>query len=218
MRSFDRYRERYQKNTQSVHVEKNKPIKGFNFTTFNPNYLAKKYPIFLSDSIGESDKEKFERFIRQLNRAIYSCSLCERGNVFFEYKNLLRDPHFVPSMEYKNIAIIKYEPNDDDINELISIKNRDLFYITSIIKCAGKVSCECPYFDLEIKALSKIWFKLIILLDEKSSNYFGIEYTINSSLIKNGCKYMCCDYNDETFKKLISGMSNHLFRKHLLTF
>lgn len=149
---------------------------------------------------------------------MYACSLCERGCVFFQKDNLLKDPHFVPSLNYKEVAIIKYEPDVSDFDKLIDIQNRDDFYITSVIKCPKLNSDnDCPFFNLELKALEKCWFKLIIILDEKTANTFGINWDVGKIQESINGRFYCCEQNSKEFKTILKGLSNPQIRTRLLT-
>lgn len=234
MRSIDRLRQRYQKseqfgNKQQIEIKKTKPkldekqpeIWDFKTSPTKPN--PPKLPMFLSEVGKEDKKQSFERFIRQLSRSIYACSLCERGTSLYQHGNNIRDPHYPPSIWHREIAIIKWEPDNSDFSKLVDIDNRDDFYITSVIKCQGDADCpSCPFFDLELRALDECWFKMIIVLDEKTSDHFGMEWKPGklqtmSGHYHNNAKMYCCEYDSEEFKTIIKGLSNPQIRKRLLT-
>ena len=158
-----------------------------------------------------------------MGRAILSCSLCDRGVNFFKCGNHVRDPHFQPSIFHNDVAIIKYEPDDNDIYELIDKDLQKILYVTSVIKCYNTIKSPwesnqtCPYFDLETKALSKCWPKLWIVLDEKCADHFGIEWDIGKFQKINDCKYYCCNFKDENYNLIIKAVINPQTRKRLLT-
>jgi len=213
MRSIDRYRERYKKSSQSG--DKQEAIE-WDFKTSPSKPNPPKLPIFLSESNTKDKIKEFERFIRQLGRAIYSCSLCARGTSLLLKNNTLRDPHYPPSIWHKEIAIFKWQPDGDDFGELIPVENRNDFYISSIVKCPGNCDYKCPFIDLEIDSLSQCWFKLIIILDKKTADYFGINWKIGQIQGKESKTY-CCEYGSKEFTTIVKGLSNPQIRKRLLT-
>jgi len=143
-------------------------------------------------------------------------SLCEAGRSLYQKDNCLRDPHYPGSINYKEIAIIKYEPDASDFNELISINNREDFYLTSVVKCPNGCS-SCPFFDLELKALEECYPKLWIVLDDKSINNFGMDWKPGEFQERDNSKYYCCEIGSKEFTTMIKGLSNPQFRKRLLT-
>jgi len=161
----------------------------------------KKISITLDQVENETDIEKIERYIRQLGRSILACSLCPRGCKMFKSNNDHRIPHFQPSIWYKKIILIKYEPDESDIQELFydikPILNKykvDLnsFYKTTIIKCAGdQLADECPYFELEWKALQKCPPNLVVCFDKKSSEFLGRQWIPNKIQDADGYKIFC---------------------------
>lgn len=170
----------------------------------------------MSEAKGETNEEAFERLIRPLGRAIYGCSLCDRGKDLFKVNNCMRDPHFPPSINYREVAIIKWEPDDSDFNQLVDIENRDDFYITSVMKCAGSCEHKCPFIKLEVEALSKCWFKLVIFLDEKSAKHFGAKWK-PGEFQDHISKAYCCEMGSKEWGTINKGLSNPQIRKRLLT-
>jgi hypothetical protein len=153
----------------------------------------------------ETEIQKFERYLCQLSRCIQACSLCELGEHECFYNNTNYDPHCPNPLNFNKIIFVKFTPNEIDISDGLFSDLKPTFdkieidfksiYKTAINKCHGKIENKCPYFELEIKA-SRDLFKLIIIFDKKSADFFGIEY-IPGKLEKH-CTYKtyCCDDNN----------------------
>jgi hypothetical protein len=216
MRSFDRYKQRYQKNAQSGDKKEDK-VEEWDFKS-NFKHKFVKHPIFLSQSNFMSKKDHFERFIRQLSMAIYACSLCGRGKLLFEVGNTIRDPQYPPSPELKEIAIIKYEPNELDENNFMP--GFDDFYKTSINKCPNHVDCKCkcPFFDLEYEAMSECYPKFWIITDKLSADYLGLEWDVGNINKSFNFRYFCADFGSKEMSNILKIISNPETRKRLLTF
>lgn len=181
MRSIDRYRKFHKESVQSAKKKRDKTIEDWDFNTTG-HIPPKKFPISLQETEFETDIQRFERFVRQLGRCIISCSLCKRGLKEIKCGNELLDPHCQPSIWYKNVILIKQEPDCSDKAGLFeSLRdvitdcglNFDNFYKTTIIKCVGDDYSECPYFELEWKAISECNIKLIICFDAMSVERVG---------------------------------------------
>ena len=172
-----------------------------------------------SEGEGESVEQKFERYIRQIGRCIHACSLCERGCSYYKYKNLERAPHSPPSIWHRNIALIKYEPTDLDIDGLFKDQNLksllhkhraklDHFYVTSIIKCLGKTTVDCPYFEMEWKAIEPCLPKLLLLFDAKTAAHLGLEYKVGAVQKYKDSKVMCVGEDYEGLETILKILSN----------
>lgn len=184
-------------------------------------------PIFKNDNPIETPIECFERFQRQLCRTISACSLCSKGLKDHTYKHIIRDPHYSPSIQHKDIVLIKMEPTDADIYGLFDyvkpiIEKYNLnfkdFYLTTINKCPSheQTSIKCPYWILESKALKPVWPKLWIILDSKSSNKLGLDYDLGKfTNFKNKQKAFCTAFDHKSFKTILKLIANPQSRKRL---
>lgn len=180
----------------------------------------------LDQADNESQTERFERYIRQLGRAILACSLCKRGCEMYRHGHYVRVPHFQPSIWHKRIMLIKYEPDSDDIHGLFdNIKpildkfgaKLSNFYCTSIIKCAGDDNPNCPYFELEWKAMGNCMPDLIICFDESSANKIGAEYDIKRIQKLNKYKVFCIGPNNDGLELILKALSSPQTRSRLIS-
>lgn len=164
---------------------------------------------------GESAKQKFERYARQLGRCILACSLCERGCKMFNVNNTCRIPHFQPTIQHKKYMLIKNRPENKDINglfsDIIKIINdnglkKDDFYITTVTKCYGDDDYECPYFALEWDAMKKVPPDVAICFDEKSAISIGAEFKPRKLISMNNYKVFCVENMSdlELFLKVVN--------------
>lgn len=125
---------------------------------------------------GESEAQKFERYIRQISRCTQACSLCPLGQKFHEFNNVFRDPHVTPSLQHSKIAFVKFKPSVSDLEHYLFSELKDVFkkvdlnfnsvYKTSMVKCIGD-GHDCPYFELEMKALRP---SLVIYTDKECAD------------------------------------------------
>jgi hypothetical protein len=185
----------------------------YDFMTTNDKPLAKRSPITKGEAGPlETREQKFERFLRQVSRCIYSCSLCELGDSEVFHNNVYYDPHCSTPINYNKIAFIKYMPSKSDIanglfGDFKDICNKigikfDSIYKTSIKKCHGESKYKCPYFDLEIEA-SKDLLKLIVIFDKESAYYLGLDFKPGKLDKYHQSRIYYCDNNPEQILKII---------------
>lgn len=180
----------------------------------NDKPLVKRESITKSDAgYAETKEQKFERFLRQISKCIYSCSLCELGDNEVFHNNTYYDPHYSNNFKFNKIVFLKFSPTEHDVAnglfndckptcDKIGVK-LDSIYKTTIQKCYGESKYRCPYFDMEMEA-SKDLFKLIILFDKRSADYLGIEFIIGKLNRHDNYRTYCCDgFNLEQILKLI---------------
>ena len=169
----------------------------WDFITNSDYQITKKSPISLSDNPNENKFERLERFLRQLNRCVISCTLCEHGKKEFKVNDKIRDPQTQFSIDYHKIMMIKFKPDENDIDELFgnlrtTLSQEDLrlnmFSRTSIIKCPN--ASECPYWDIEFKARLDCMPKILLIFDENSAKTIGVEFN-NSQQNIHDCKIIC---------------------------
>jgi len=181
----------------------NEDLDCFINSNYNHKPIKRKFPISLIENRDENKIQRFERYIRQLSRAILSCSLCERGKQLYKYKQLELNPQVQPSIFYKDIIIIKEKLDHNDINGILSNISKlmkkykisyDMFYYTSYAKCLNTGISECPYFNLEMRALSECDPKYIIIIGNVDIN----------NLFKNSKIIKINNYDSDTFVKLLS--------------
>ena len=189
------------------------------------NENVKKFPITLSEAgKRESPNLRFERYIRQLSRAIIACSLCPCGTSPVQWGNQTRDPQFPPSIWHREIALVKYLPDSEDVNDLFNyhwlvllLDKSDLslsdFYTTSINKCPN--SKECPYFDLEWKALLQAGLKMVIIFDKESADWMGVPYEVGEFNSIHNVRTYCTDQHDRKLPSMIKIIGDRQMRKRL---
>ena len=230
MRSIDRYKQRYKTGAQSSEktsdktVEKvkadkiQKDTESFDFiVSEEPRKASKKFPIFRQENPSETPVERFERFNRQLGRAICACSLCPRGLKDHQCNNNIKDPHYQPSIWHKEIMLIKYEPDDSDSSGLFKkVSDSDDFYCTTVIKCAGEGKADCPFFKMELRALMPVMPKIIVVFDEISAKMFGAVFKSDDIQKFAKSKIICCHSENRT-KTVFKLLSNPKTRSHLLS-
>lgn len=185
--------------------------------------------VFLMDKPNETPIERFERFNRQLIRAISACSLCPKGCKLHNHNHIDRDPHYPQSIWHKNIALLKYKPDHSDINGKIfdGIKSTlakynltlDDFYTTSIIKCPnhGAISnFQCPYWKLELQAINPVQPALWIVFDESSANDLSQTYRLGKfDQLNENTKVFFTNTNHPSFEAILKMIINPRLRKRL---
>jgi hypothetical protein len=243
MRSVDRFKQRYQKGSQSVKKTSHKSVEEIIEEGSKPSGIkaeeektedfdfivngeskkpSKKFPIFYKENPHETPYERFERFSRQLNRAVCACSLCPRGLKDFQHKHLVRDPHFQMSVYYRGIVLIKYEPDESDINGLFdehlpkTFDDVDSVYKTTVVKCAGEDECDCPFFKLELRAMAKAMPKLIVAFDDKTAKMFGADFSKDGFQTFGKSKVFCAN-SKEKITQIMKLISTPKTRNHLLS-
>lgn len=204
-------------------------LEDWDFQTNNSKPLPKRLPIFLADNYNESEIERFERYNRQLARTVSSCSLCPKGYKDHVFGHIEHDPHYPQNIWYKDIVLLKYEPEDQDVNGLydsikpilakynLSLKN---FYYTTIIKCPNhaKSSFKCPYWRLELSALARIIPKIWIVFDDRSASHLGLNYKIGKFDKLNNNKVLFTNINHSSFETILKIIANPQLRKRLYPF
>lgn len=198
----------YKKNRKFVEQESD-----YDFLTTSDKPFPKMLPITKYDAgLLETKEQKFERYLRQLSRCIYACSLCELGDIEVFGNNTYYDPHCSNPIKFNKIMFLKYTPNNRDIEfgifnefkekcEKYGLKF-DNIYKTSIIKCCGESKFKCPYFDIELKS-SRSLFKLIIIFDKKSASYLGLNFKDGELDIFDNSRVYYCNNNLDNILKLI---------------
>lgn len=166
------------------------PLNDYDMMTHNNCNIAPGLPVVMPPH-GEKEDKKFERYARQICRCTQACSLCNRGLAHQKVDNTYYDPHITASLTYSEIALIKHQPSESDLIKGLFGEHKQLFkdlgldfksiYKTSVIKCysVDGMDEDCPYFELEMKALKP---KLIIVNSNMDFYSYGLAHKLNQPM------------------------------------